>query len=80
MLSPDLKKYYEDRFTMTASQGWIDLLEDIQIMLDNYNNLTTINSVEDLYKRQGQIDILNWIKSLREVSERAYEELNAEIV
>lgn len=80
MLSPDLKKYYEDRFTMTASQGWIDLLEDIQIMLDNYNNLTTINSVEDLYKRQGQIDILNWIKSLREVSERAYEELNAETV
>ena len=49
-------------------------------MLDNYNNLTTINSVEDLYKRQGQIDILNWIKSLREVSERAYEELNAETV
>lgn len=79
-MTPDLKKYYEDRFTMTASQGWIDLLEDIQIMLDNYNNLTTINSVEDLYKRQGQIDILNWIKSLREVSERAYEELNAEIV
>lgn len=79
-MTPDLKKYYEDRFTMTASQGWIDLLEDIQIMLDNYNNLTTINSVEDLYKRQGQIDILNWIKSLREVSERAYEELNAETV
>lgn len=79
-MTPELKKYYEDRFTMTASQGWIDLLEDIQIMLDNYNNLTTINSVEDLYKRQGQIDILNWIKSLREVSERAYEELNAEIV
>jgi len=75
-MTPELKKYYEDRFTMTASQGWIDLLEDIQIMLDNYNNLTTINSVEDLYKRQGQIDILNWIKSLREVSERAYEELN----
>lgn len=79
-MTPELKKYYEDRFTMTASQGWIDLLEDIQIMLDNYNNLTTINSVEDLYKRQGQIDILNWIKSLREVSERAYEELNAETV
>lgn len=79
-MTPELKKYYEDRFTMTASQGWIDLLEDIQIMLDNYNNLTTINSVEDLYKRQGQIDILNWIKSLREVSERAYEELNAETI
>ena len=79
-MTPELKKYYEDRFTMTASQGWLDLLEDIQIMLDNYNNLTTINSVEDLYKRQGQIDILNWIKSLREVSERAYEELNAETV
>ena len=79
-MTPELKKYYEDRFTMTASQGWIDLLEDIQIMLDNYNNLITINSVEDLYKRQGQIDILNWIKSLREVSERAYEELNAETI
>ena len=79
-MSPELKQYYEDRFTLTAQQGWKDLLEDIQVMLDSYNNLTTIHSVEDLYKRQGQIDILNWIKSLREVSEQAYEELNEKTV
>jgi hypothetical protein len=79
-MTPELQKYYEARFDMTSSQGWQDLIEDIQILIDNYNDVTKVNSVEDLYKKQGQLDILNWIVSLRDISERAYEELNEETV
>ena len=77
-MTPELQKYYEARFDLTAHQGWHDLLEDIEGMIDSYSNLATISTVEELYKRQGQLDILNWIKSLREISQIAYEELNAE--
>jgi uncharacterized protein YjgD (DUF1641 family) len=75
-MTPELQKYYEARFDLTSHQGWHDLLEDIDGMIENYSNLATISTVEELYKRQGQLDILNWIKSLREISQLAYEELN----
>ena len=47
-MNPELQKYYEDRFSMMGSDGWKDLVEDIDSM----------------------------IKTLKEASERAYEELN----
>lgn len=79
-MTPELQKYYEARFDMCASQGWNDLIEDVKEMVKVYSDLTKISSVDELYKRQGQLDILNWIITLKEVSERAYEELNAETV
>lgn len=79
-MTPELEKYYLDRFTMFASDGWKDLLEDIKNMEKTYNNVTNINTVEEFYKRQGQLDIINWLLSLKELSEKTYEELNEEIV
>lgn len=77
-MTPELEKYYLDRFTMFASDGWKDLLEDIKNMEKTYNNVTNINTVEEFYKRQGQLDIINWLLSLKELSEKTYEELNEE--
>ena len=77
-MTPDLEKYYNDRFTMMASQGWLDLVEDLKEMVDTYNNVISINSVDEFHKRQGQLDILNWILNLKDLSEKTYEELNEE--
>lgn len=79
-MTPELENYYNARFDLCASQGWKDLIEDVQEMVKVYSDVTKISSVDELYKRQGQLDILNWIITLKEVSERAYEELNAETV
>lgn len=79
-IDKELQEYYEARFSMTSSKGWNDLLEDIELMIKDYSDISKIDSVDKLYKRQGQLDILNWIKSLREISERTYEELNEETV
>ena len=73
-----LQEYYENRFTMMSAQGWKDLVEDVQDMIDSYNNVLSVKSVEDLYIKQGQLDILNWIISLKDVSEQTYEELQIE--
>ena len=77
-MNKELEKYYNARFDLFASQGWKDLAEDLQGMVENYANISKINTVEDLYIRKGQLDILNWLLSLKEISEQAYEELNAE--
>lgn len=77
-MNKELENYYNARFDLFASQGWEDLAEDLQGMVENYSDISKINSIEDLYIRKGQLDILNWLLSLKEISEQAYEELNAE--
>lgn len=73
-----LQKYYEDRFNMMTTEGWKDLVADAQVMLDTYNTLESVSSEKDLWFKKGQLDILRWLVELKGVSERAWEELNAE--
>ena len=72
----ELQKYYEDRFDLFSRQGWVDLMEDVEAMLDSMNNVSTITDEKSLQFRKGEISILIWLKTLKGVSERAYEDLN----
>lgn len=73
-----LEDYYMHRFQMMGSQGWNDLLEDIRVMKESYESLSTINTLEELHFRKGQLDIIEWVLGLRAVSEATYEQLEAE--
>ena len=75
-MNQELQKYYEDRFDLFSRQGWVDLMEDVEAMLDSMNNVSTITDEKSLQFRKGEISILIWLKTLKGVSERAYEELN----
>jgi len=76
-MAPELQKYYEDRFSMMATQGWVDLMEDIDEMLNALNNISAIEDEKSLRFKKGELSILLWLKNLRQVSSDAYEELNA---
>lgn len=73
-----LQEYYEARFDMMSSKGWKDLLEDVELIVKSYNNVMAIDNDKDLFKKQGQLDILLWLANLKQESERAWEELNNE--
>ena len=75
-MTPDLQKYYESRFEMMGNQGWKDLIIDIDNMIESLNNISVIPDEKTLMFRKGELSILTWLKTLKEVSERAYEELN----
>ena len=75
-MSPELDKYYSDRFSMMGSDGWKDLVEDIDSMIASLNNISVIPDEQSLQFKKGELSILTWLKTLKEVSERAYEELN----
>lgn len=77
-MDQELQRYYEDRFTTMATRGWRDFIEDVQEFYDAYNKVNTISTAEELQKRRGQLDILQWVLSLKDVSEQAYEELQRE--
>jgi len=75
-LTPELQHYYEDRFDMMSMEGWKDLCMDIDIMIESLNNISVIPDEKTLQFRKGELSILTWLKTLKEVSEKAYEELN----
>ena len=75
-MTPELDKYYTDRFSMMGSDGWKDLMEDIDTMISSLNNISVIPDEQSLQFKKGELSILTWLKTLRQVSERAYEELN----
>ena len=75
-MAPELQKYYEERFSMMSTQGWIDLLDDINVMITSLNNISTVSDEKDLQFKKGELSILTWLKTLKQVSEQAYEDLN----
>jgi hypothetical protein len=74
-MSPELEKYYTDRFEMMAQPGWADLMEDVDKIIASLNNISTIDSEKDLQFKKGELSILTWLRNLKEISERAYEEI-----
>jgi hypothetical protein len=74
----ELQKYYEDRFGMMATQGWLDLMDDIEEMIKSTNSIEGVDDEKNLHFRKGELNMLKWMKSIKSVSEQAYEELNNE--
>jgi hypothetical protein len=75
-MTPELEKYYEERFSTMATVGWRDLMEDVERMIEPLNNISTIADEKSLQYRKGELSILTWLQNLKQVSERAYEDLN----
>ena len=70
-----LQAYYEARFSMMATDGWKDLIEDAQKIFDALNNVLPIQNESELQLKKGQLDILQWLLSLKGSSEQSYEQL-----
>jgi len=74
-MTPELEKYYTDRFEMMSTQGWKDLVEDIDKIIVSLNNISVVSDEKDLQFKKGELSILTWLKNLKEISERSYEEI-----
>jgi hypothetical protein len=74
-MNPELQKYYESRFEMMSTQGWKDLVEDIDKIIVSLNNISVVSDEKDLQFKKGELSILTWLKNLKQISERAYEEI-----
>ena len=74
-LTPELKAYYEARFSMCCEKGWKDLVVDVEEMLKATDTLAGVQDEKALHFRKGEISIMRWILSLQRVSEEAYEQL-----
>ena len=77
-MDKELQEYYEARFDMMSTKGWKDLVVDVEKMIEERNNLLATKSLEELNLRKGQLDVLHWIRTLKQLSEESWEQLNNE--
>jgi hypothetical protein len=77
-MSPELQQYYEDRLSMMSGKAWTQLIEDLLDMRNNYENIRNCDK-DTVEFRKGQVDILDYLIGLKDLSEKAYEELNEKI-
>lgn len=77
-MDKELQSYYENQFSMMASEGWKDLMEDLTQLVTELNNIRTATDAQQLYFRQGQLDILDLVINRRKACEEVYEQLMEE--
>ena len=67
--------FLSDRLDMTRSEGWYDLVEELENLEGSITNLDNINSEQDLWVIKGQLRVINFLLSLDTATNLALEEL-----
>jgi hypothetical protein len=70
--------FLSDRINMIRSEGWYDLVEEIQNLEGSITNLDNINSEQDLWVIKGQLRIINFLLSLDTATTLGLEQLQDE--
>ena len=68
-------QFLEDRLSMMETEGWRDLIQDLENLEDSVKNIDTMNSEKDLWNAKGQLYMINFLLSLYTATNLALEEL-----
>lgn len=74
-MAPELQQYYEETFSMMATEGWKALIEDFEKIKTSLNSVYTVKDEQQLKFRQGQLDILDLVLNRKAMCEEVYEDI-----
>ena len=60
------KEQFEAILDIFTNPGWGYILEDVIERKKAIDNIYDVQTVEELYKRKGELETLNWFLSLKE--------------
>ena len=69
-------RYLEDRLAMMESEGWLDLIADLETIQTNVVNIDTMTDEKDLWEAKGQLAILRFILTLENTTKITMEQSN----
>ena len=72
----ELKDFYERRFDLFLQESWKDLIEDLEELSKTTGDITRCEDLSDLWYKRGQLDIINYLINLEELTKQSYEELD----
>ena len=68
-------RFLEDRIAMIESDGWLDLIADLENIQTNVVNIDTMSDEKDLWEAKGQLNILRFLLTLENSTHLALEQL-----
>ena len=63
-MNQELETYFNNYFAMFRSEGWKQLISDLQGNVENINSVELTEDANNLYFRKGQIAILGTLFNL----------------
>ena len=74
-MTTDEQKYYENFFDMFLTDGWKQLMEDMDELHSSYT-IENLSTVEELHKTRGERDVLRRLLNFQNGIEAAYASAN----
>jgi len=67
-------RFIEDRLAMMESEGWLDLVADLETIQENVVNIDTMTDEKDLWEAKGQLNILRFLLTLENTTKITMEQ------
>lgn len=74
-MDSELRKFYQDRLSMIESDGWRELIIELDNLSEVTNNIESLNNENDLWFAKGQLSVLRQIISMESLTKSGAEEL-----
>ena len=70
------ERFIEYRLAMMESEGWLDLIADLENIQSNVVNIDTMTDEKDLWEAKGQLNILRFLLTLENTTKITMEQSN----
>jgi len=68
------KQFYDDRLRLFATEGWLDLKDELKNIEDRVKDISTIEDEKALWHAKGQLHILSLLLTLEEATKIGMEQ------
>jgi len=72
-MEKQLEQYYVARMEMFSSKGWKDFIEDVVAMQAAKNDIHNLATIEQLHIAKGEVNIMEWVIAIEDISRKAYD-------
>ena len=69
-------RFIEDRLAMMETEGWRDLIADLETIQESVVNIDTMTDEKDLWEAKGQVAILRFLLTLENTTKITMEQSN----
>ena len=71
-------RFIEDRLAMLESEGWLDLIADLETIQSNVVNIDTMADERDLWEAKGSLNVLRFLLTLENTTKITMEQSEKE--
>ena len=72
------EQFINDRLAMMESEGWLDLIADLETIQEGVVNIDTMTDEKDLWEAKGQLNILRFLLTLENTTKITLEQSEEE--